>query len=263
MSQLYLRRGILTVGERRFDVRLNFSVEKNSTSSSNKCTVTAYNLSENSRSFIEKKEGMLRLEAGYGNDTAIIFLGDIDKVIAKRQGPDILTIIESGDGEKRLADAHIELSLKAGATDEQIINAVINVLELERGTIKGIARMEYLNGFSFSGKAQELLDKITKKQKLEWSVQDGSLQIIPQSTDTGDTAVSLNSNTGLLDVPNKTDEGFVIKSLLNPKLVPGRQVKLESILLTGQAIFKVDKVTHVGDTQEGDFFTEVEGKEYV
>lgn len=263
MSQLYLRSGKLFVGDRQFNVRLSFSVVKTSTSSSNKCTVTAYNLSEDSRSFIEKKEGTLRLEAGYAGATSIIFVGDIDKVIDKRQGPDILTIIESGDGERRLADAHVELSLKAGATDEQIINSVVNVLSVERGTVKGIQRKEYLNGFSYSGKAQELLDKITKKQSLEWSIQDGSLQIIPQNADTGETAVLLNSTTGLIDVPNKTDEGFVIKSLLNPELAPGRQVQLESILLTGPAVFKVDKVTHVGDTKESDFYSEVEGKEYV
>lgn len=263
MALLYLRKATLTIGSRKFEgIRLNFTVEKTSTSSSNKAVVTAYNLNNDSKAFIEKKEGLMRLEAGYADNLSILFLGDVAKVMTKRSGADILTIIESGDGEARLANAHVEIGLKGGATDQQIVDQIINALAVEKGIIKGIQRQEYLNGFSFSGKANEVLDNITKKQGLEWSIQNGALQIMPKADNTGETAVLLSSQTGLLDVPNKTEDGFIAKSLLNPLLMPGRQVKIKSELLTGISVFKIEKARHVGDTQEGEWMSEVEGAEH-
>jgi len=260
MALLYLRQAMLTVGARKFEgFRLAFSVEKTSDSSSNKASVTIYNLNNDSKAFVEKREGLMRLEAGYEGNLSILFLGDIAKIMTKRSGADIVTVIESGDGELRLANAHIEIGFKGGATDRQIIDKVISALAVGRGIIKGIQSREYLNGFSYSGRASELLGNITKKQNLEWSIQNGSLQIIPKTDNTGETAVLLNAQTGLLDVPNKTEEGFIAKSLLNPLLMPGRQVKIESELLTGISIFKIEKARHVGDTREGDWITEVEG----
>lgn len=263
MSLLFLRKAALTVGSRKFEgIRLNFSIEKTSASSSNKASVTAYNLNNDSKAFVEKKEGLMRLEAGYQDNISILFLGDIAKVMTKRSGADITTVIESGDGESRLANAHVEIGLKSGATDQQIIDQVIKALAVKRGIVKGIQRKEYLNGFSFSGKASEVLDDITRKQELEWSIQNGALQIIPKADNTGEMAVLLNAQTGLLDVPNKTEDGFIAKSLLNPLLMPGRQVKIESELLTGISVFKIEKARHVGDTQEGEWMSEVEGAGY-
>lgn len=263
MALLYLRRATLAIGSRKFDgIRLSFTVEKTSESSANKATVTAYNLNNASKAFIEKKDGLMRLEAGYQDNLSILFLGDIAKVMTKRSGADITTIIESGDGEVRLAAAHVEIGLKGGATDQQVVDQIVSALAVKKGIIKGIQRQEYLTGFSFSGPARELLDSIARKQGLEWSIQNGALQIIPKTDNVGESAVLLNAQTGLLDVPNKTAEGFSAKSLLNPLLVPGRQVKIESELLTGVSIFKVEKVNHVGDTKEGEWTTNVEGAGY-
>jgi hypothetical protein len=258
--RLYLRNARVRVEDKRFTVRTAFSVKKKEDGKSNKATITLYNLSEDSRGFIEKSGKEVILEAGYGDRLSIIFTGDIKKVTTTRNGSDVLTTIESGDGETQITDAHIELSLASGATDAQIINAAITALGLPTGVIKGLPNTANQNGFAFSGRVSDLLDTMATKHDLIWSVQTGALQIMPNDENTGETAVLLSSNTGLIGLANKKDDGLEIVSLLNTELRPGRLIELESKLLTGPNIYKATTVEHKGDTQEGEFSSKVEGK---
>ena len=258
--ELYLRGATLTVGEKKIITRLSFTVEKTIVGKvANKCKVAAYNLSANTKAYIEKYSGLMRLEAGYQDKLSILFLGDIKKVEHKRESADILTTIESGDGEKKITSAHVELSLAPGASVSQVVNAAVKAMGLAAGVIKGVPNTKYSNGFAYSGNVRDLLNLMAAKSDLDWSVQNNTLQIFPKDQDTGETAVLLNERTGLIGVPNKTEEGFKAKSLLNPEIMPGRMVKIEAKSLTGQSQFKVDTVKHTGDTQEGEWYTELEG----
>jgi hypothetical protein len=262
MGRLYLRDAAATVGGRRFTTRIAFNVEKTgSGGSSNKAKIDIYNLSQDSKGFVEQKNIKVRLEAGYNGELTTLFFGDVKRVNHARSGPDILTTIESGDGEENLVNAHIELSLAEGAKLSQIVDKAVSAIGLAKGVIKGIPIISYTNGFTFSGPVRDLLELVARRGNLKWSVQDGALDIFPDASDTGEAAVLLNENTGLLGLPNKTEDGFELTSLLNPLLSPGRKVIVESTTLTGRKTYKVDKATHVGDTREGDWITKVEGKE--
>lgn len=261
MGRLYLRRAAVNVGDRRFTTRIVFNVEKTSVGgNSNKAKVDIYNLSQDSKGYVELEGLGLRLEAGYGDETSTLFFGDTKRITHSRNGPDIITTIESGDGEKRLVDAVIEVSLSPGAKLSQILNKAVSTLGLARGVIKDIPIISYTNGFSFSGPVRELLDMLGRRGGLKWSVQNGALNVFPEGSDTGEAAVLLNENTGLLGLPNKTKEGFELTSLLNPLLSPGRLVIVESETLTGKNTYTVEKATHSGDTLEGDWITKIEGK---
>lgn len=262
MGKLYLRSAAATVGGRRFNTRIAFNVEKTSEGgSANKAKVDIYNLSQDSKGFIEQPDIQVRLEAGYANELTTLFLGDVKRVTHVRNGPDIISTVESGDGESNLVNAHVEISLAPGAKLSQIVDKAIAALGLARGSIKDIPILTYTNGFTFSGPARDLLDIVKQRGNLKWSVQGGALDIFPEGSDTGEAAVLLNENTGLLNLPNKTEDGFELTSLLNPLLSPGRLVIVESETLTGRKTYKIDKATHVGDSLEGDWITKVEGKE--
>lgn len=260
MSKLYLRNAQLSVEEKQFNTRFSFNIVKTTSGNPNKGKVSAYNLSEDSRSYIEKSTGLMRFAAGYQNNLSLLFIGNIKKVTHTRSGPDIITTLECGDGEKQITESTIELSLGPGAKVNQIITAAQNALGVSVGVIKGLPDTSFQNGFSFSGTVSELLDKMSKKAGLVWSIQNNALQIFPENENTGETAVLLNDETGLIGVPNKTDKGFTCRSLLNPELIPGRLVQIESKLLAIKGTFRVEKADHVGDTQEGDWITDVEGK---
>lgn len=274
----YLRAARLNISGKVFNTRIAFEIhkgEQDSTKSgaqSNKSTVSIFNLSEDSRGMIEREaagyglqdvRGLFNpmiLEAGYQNSFSTIFIGDIVKAEIKRNGPDIETLIEAGDGEYRLMNAHLEISLGADSevTDSQIIDEVIKSLALGRGSISGLPTTTRNNGFSYSGPAVDLLNQIANKNNLIWSVQNGAVQIRKAGESTNQPTIFLSEKTGLIGIPNKTSNRFKLECLLNPELEPGRLVWVESTALKG-VIIEVKGVEHVGDTHGDKWMTTIWG----
>jgi len=260
---------------RRFFNRVNFSIEKTSTPDPNKSKISIYNISQESRNFLEQSDLLLFLKAGFQDEISNIFIGDILRREASRSGPDVIYTLECGDSEGIISRAHVDIGLGPGATNVQLFNLAAEKLGLTLGIKKGIVTRVFKNGFSFSGLASDLLTQQTVNIGLEWSVQDGELRIMPKDEDDGEEAVVISPETGLIGFPTKTPDGVKFTSLLNPKLRPGRAVKIESKQFFGQtgpnanliastsliesgSIVKVRKATFTGDTREGQWVTEVE-----
>lgn len=260
---------------RKFLNRLNFSIEKTSTPNPNKSKINIYNISQESRNFLEQKDMIVFLKAGYGSELSNIFIGDILRREVNRSGADLLYTLECGDAEKIILSAHVDIGLGPGATNIQLFDIAAAKLGLSLGIKKGIVERVFVNGFTFSGLAADLLTEQTKNIGLDWSVQDGELRIMPRGEDDGEEAVVISKDSGLIGFPTKTPDGVKFKSLLNPKLRPGRAVKLETRQFQGQTgpntniiastsllksgeIVKVRKATFQGDTREGSWTTDVE-----
>ena len=270
MARLFKRGALVAISDRQFSVRISFQVEKGSTKEANKGQVSLYNLSDDSRGFVERSAKTktvpgqnLRLIAGYDDQLALLFSGNISRVANSRSGPDLVTTIECGDGEVALQNSYIILSYKEGVSEATIIRAAIEALKalgLREGSIETFAAREYKSGFAYSGSAGKLLERLAKNQGMEFSIQDGLIQIIKIDSSTKESAIDLNENTGLVGFPTKTNEGFQAKSLLNPAIRPGRKAVLTSTQTSLNGTYLIRKVVHQGDTLEGDFSTSMEGK---
>jgi len=289
-SSLFIREAELIIGQKietsnaaiepldalSFKTRLKFKVEKTDGSEPNKASINIYNLSLESRNFIERKNSVVFLKAGYQNAIGLIFFGDIAEngVKQKREGPDIITTIEAGDAEAILSEAHLELSLARGATTLQIIEAAARELNLSVGVKKDIISKTYSAGFSFSGSVKKLMDEVTRFSKVVWSIQDGELIIMNEKSNDGKEAVLLSKDSGLIGIPTKLKDAYEFTSLLNYSIRPKRLVKIE----TSQSLdndkqgvnnskpfsdfVTVTKAIYEGDTHEGTWQVKCEGQIY-
>lgn len=261
---------------RSFKNRLVFNVESTSVAASNKAKIDIYNISQESRNFLEQKDLIVILKAGYQDNTSTIFFGDVIRREVNRNGPDIPVTLECGDAENILGTAHIEIGFGPGITNVQIIEQAAAKLLLSSGIQKGVKTVQYQNGFTFSGLVTDLLKQLTEEVGVEHLIRNGELVILPILETDDQEAVLITQNTGLIGFPTKTIDGLQFTSLLNPELMPGRAVKVESKQFQGEFgvraeivasaslvasgdVLKARKVTHNGDTADGPWFTEVEG----
>lgn len=288
-NRLFLRDAELIVGTktssantvpgdaRMIKNRVKFTVDKQSEGNANKATLSIYNLSQDTRNFLEKSDNFAIMRAGYKDAISTIFTGDIIKGKHERNGPDIVTNLECGDGELALRDAMVSIGLGPGAKNTQIINsaiAAITSLAVARGFVDQIEEVTYNQGFTYSGPAKQLLKEQLKQVGMEFHIQDGELNILfPNKTDQ-QIAVEVTPDTGLVGFPTKTPEGVDFTSLLNPSIRPGRAVKIESkqfqgafgsqsgvasnSLIHSGSIVVVKRVVHDGDTDEGTWLSKVE-----
>jgi hypothetical protein len=261
------------VTKRIFKGRIQFNVDLSTESKSNKAEISLYNISEETRSFLEDDNILVRLKAGYQDNIGEIFFGDIieNGVKTDRNDADIITKLECGDAEKIINRVHIDIGLGPGATNEQLFLLASKQLQLTLGVKKGIKKVTYFNGFTFSGTVKTLLDQLTKQIDLEWNVQAGVLRILPRNETDGQDAVLVTKETGLIGFPTKTKKRVEFRSLLNNKIAIGGAVKLISQQITGLTtaksqsvinagvVLKVEKATFEGDSSEGAWEVRVEG----
>jgi hypothetical protein len=249
--------GILVEG-----LRIAFEVKKDGSSKENTAQVQIFNLNEAHRGFLEKTDSSgksplkIVLSAGYSGIAKQIFYGDVTRVSNQKQGSDWVSNITAADGHKKTQTVKVTQSFKENVTLTQAINYLVDQLGFPKRHIKNIPSDKFLNGLSFLGYARDELDKLCRKNNLQWFIQDGEITVMPQTTTTDEANVVLSSETGLIGSPEKTEKGVNAKCLLNADVRIGKKVLLQAITIKG--LYKVNSLNHKGNNKDGEFITQME-----
>lgn len=276
MTELWDRDYMVTVDTieiTKLDVA--FSVTKTLKKEPNTCDLTIYNLNPDHRSQLAQvKTPWVKIEAGYKGDgtgsgnKALIFHGQLRGVHSYREGPDWITELHSGDGEKALKNARINKSYSKGTRVGTIIDDLVEAMGIGKGNsqVKSwLAKWtsggsEILNGLVLSGSCREELTGILKSMGMEWSVQDGELQILDTGKPLEGVAVVLSPSTGLVGSPTLGSEGIIsITSLMNGAIVPGSTISLDSSEMP-KGFYRAERCDYVGETAGQDWYVNIEAK---
>lgn len=270
------KRGDATGREFR-GLRFAFNVTKTSEANPNVGTVTLFNVSEDNRAALEEPNSQVIVKAGYAgfgvnpvetsevlgpNLAEIIYVGDVrlNGIRTERRGPDIVTTLECSTGLNAMSGAKLNKSFAPGTTALQVIQELASSMGLNIAQIQTTGSDVYLGGLTMSGASKTLLTGILQKLGVQWSIQDDELHIVDKQLATAEPVVLLTQETGLIGVPTKrTNGGYIFKSLLNPKIRPGRTLVVQSGAISGT--FRPRKVDHQGDLDGGPWDTTIEAVE--
>jgi hypothetical protein len=268
--EMFGRRAVLRMGTVEVDgLRVTFRIARDKKPEPNQGEISVWNLSRETRAKLADQKVPIEFQAGYGKDISQVFFGDIpaDGISTVRDGPDWVTTFRAGDGGKAYRTARIQEAFGKGTKLADVLKKAAKQMgvglgnalsKLADGDLSG-AVTEMFGGVVLSGPVPRELDRLLRSYGYEWSIQDGQLQVIEQDGHTDDEAVLLRPDTGLIGSPEPGKDGFTkVRSLLQPQILPGRRVKLETSNLDG--FFVVAKVTHTGDTHGPDWYSECEGK---
>jgi hypothetical protein len=238
------------------DLAIEFSVEKNGSSTPNAVKLTIYNLGPDSRTFVEKRKQRLVIVAGYESGVRTICNAEVDRAEHRREGSEWVTTIEAADGLTAYGNVVHDI-LGPKSTDKDAVAAIAKGLGIDLGDLKGIDdKKPYGHGRALSGPAKNELDYICRRRKLRWSIQDGALLIYPIGGTTDAQAIVLSPATGLIGSPERTEAGYKLRSLLQGQITPGRRIKVDSEGVEG--FFVAEKVTHTGQSHGNDWYTDIE-----
>jgi hypothetical protein len=263
------------------DMRFRFKVKKTLGKEPNTCEIEVTNLSEQSRAELQGKVLRVTLAAGYAATLGTIFVGDSRDIDSAPDGPDWTTTIQLGDGERGYRHGRTSNSFKAGTLVDRVLRKIADDMQLDSttvGSVEALRGRQYVAGYVAHGRAARELDRVLRGYGLEWSIQDGKLQILEPEKATVESVVELDADSGLIGSPTLNTPGsstslspftgrvtsskgkptLKARSLLQPEIRPGRRVRIDSV--TGiRGLFKVTEVTHSGDTSGSDWFSDFEG----
>lgn len=251
----------------------SFKVTKNLKAEPNKVEVSVWNLARATRKLLETPKSLtVKIEAGYGSVSQgtlslhTLYLGTLRSAQTERDGADIKTSIASGDNEGAFGFGRSMVTVPSKATPAAILNfaaqglqaAGVGLGNLQQapatGTFGGVSRVLH-------GNAAKNFDDVCRMNALEWSIQDGNLQVLPIGSSLATTAVSLSSDTGLIGVPSVDTKGILkCKAEIQPGLMPGCLVVMAAEFIQGA--YRIEEVTFSGETWGDAWEAEITGRKW-
>jgi hypothetical protein len=217
LSQLHIKFQI-----RQFDLQTN-----------NTCQIRVYNVSDNTAQLVQKEFSRVILQGGYeGSDIGTIFDGTLVQVRRGRESPvDTYLDISGSDGDLAGNFSIISTALAAGSSFSDRVSALTSALSsngVTSGYVAPLPSGTLPRGKTMFGMARDHLRDLAFATDTKWSIQNGQLQIIPLEGYLPDEAVVLTSATGMIGLPEQTQDGIKVRCLLNPKIKIGAQVQIDN-----------------------------------
>jgi hypothetical protein len=255
------------------DIRIEFNIDKDTSSSPNSAEITIFNLSESHRNSVGKEFDAITLEAGYippegDGNVGVIFKGAVRDVEHRREGPNILTIISCGDGSKALRRATISKSFPKGTPVKDVVDELAKQIEKEgvsRGEWKfpdDVESKKFKRPYAVCGSCVRELDTIGRGNGFYWNVQNETMEIVPGDGFIGDV-VLISPETGMIGTPAITDNGVRVSALLNPGIRPNRRVQLKSETLEmngDDGMYRVTSASYSGNNMDGEMKVDIAGE---
>ena len=227
--------------------RVAFKVTKTAAEQPNQAQITIFNLSdETSRRIISGTLTRIVLSAGYEENCAIIFDGNIISATHVRDGADFVTTIDAGDGDQAYNFATVSQTLAAGATKLDVAQAAAAIDSETR----------YPRGRVLFCSSRDAAREAAKASDCQWSIQDGQIVYCKTTKALPDrTAFVLNTGSGMIGSPVIDKDGVQAVCCLNPRLRIYDPLQIESRYVKGT--YKILLVEHTGDTHTNTWDTTV------
>jgi hypothetical protein len=236
---------IVSTGTQGLDLsqfRFTFRTTNSDAQTPNTLYVRVYNLSAQTVAKIGTEFGAVTLQAGYeGGNFGIIFQGSIKQTATGRErNVDRYVDIWAADGDEWANFSVISQSIVAGQTPQQVIAAItgaassngtppIKFADDTNGLIAGSAvgtAQALSRGKVLFGMSRDYARDWANKYGFRWSIQNGQFVLVPITGYRPGEAVVLSSTTGLVGVPEATQDGVRARALLNPLIRIGCLVQI-------------------------------------
>ena len=212
--------------------RITFRVQQSDFETPNNAEITIYNLAQNTAQQIRNEFTSVALQAGYQTGNfGIIFNGTIKQAkIGRENATDTTLKIIAAESDLAYNFGVVNTNVPAGTS----MTAQAQIIAKAAGLQADASQINFAVGYNQAnirgkvlyGMARTYLRNLARSGLSRWSIQKGAVKITPLSGYSDTQAVVINSQTGMIGLPEQTQDGISVVCLLNPKIVPGTQVQI-------------------------------------
>jgi len=292
----YLRKASLIVGGDKgkaidlSTLRFRFAIRRGDLQTPNSADIRVYNVSDSTadriRQILPQPEfTRVVIRGGYDGNFGILFDGEIKQVRRGRESStDTYIDITAADGDSAYNFSMTSLSLAAGSTPKDHVAAVLQGMAehaVTKGYIPDLPGNPLPRGKVMYGMSRDEMRKIARNTQTAWSIQDGKLNMIPETAYIPGDVPVITSATGMIGLPEQTQNGIRVRTLLNPNLKIGQAVQLDnksiqgyrfglginqqpgnlmaeqSIKTNADGLYYVMIADHVGDTRGTEWYSDL------
>ena len=229
-------------------MRISFEVDKSTMGGLNKARIQLYNIEERKRLALAKdaeqqKMIPIRLSCGYQDRQELIFKGTIFTGGTERQGPDLVTTIESQDGGFDFSNSFTSRTVEGG---RRAVDSALQDMP-NTGAGKITERPVLTRPKVLVGNSVQLINEMVGPDET-WYIENEQLYIIKDNEVTSRFIPVVSAATGLISTPTRESKLVTFQTLINPTVKIGVRVQLESTTAPFMnGIYKIETITYSGD----------------
>lgn len=224
------------------ELHFTFQVYANDTETPNTAFIRVFNTSDSTSMQALKEYDTVILQTGYQNgNLGTIFSGVVKQYKRGRsQNVDSYLDIAASDGDPNYNFGVVNTTFPSGTSPSQQLNTYANALGLpvDPNAASFLTGGVILNprGKPAFGLARVYMRDLVETHNCRWSIQKGVLTVIPITGYLPGDVVQINSSTGMISVPEATDDGIHITTLLNSSIQIGQRVQINNRDITQTTI---------------------------
>ena len=240
MGQNYLRScsvaldgGTTITGGGDTDLRIAFKVFQSTIQSPSAAEIRIYNPSLATAKQFQGKQGKkVTLTAGYQDNAGPIYIGEIKQSFIRKEDPVTTVLIlfcATADGAYN--QGRVDTTVASGHTPQDRVDAAVKAMApfgVSLGLVNvDLSQPKYPRGIPLVGMARDVLRGVALSAGALWSIQDGDkVHIVKNGNSVPGPAFVMNSQTGMISMPEQTEDGIIVRSLINPGLKVNSQVQI-------------------------------------
>ena len=246
------------------ELDIEFTVPFDDDTEANEAEIIVYNLSKTTIQAL-KYNNPITVEAGYKNDTGVIFSGFISQIKTKIEGMDKITTIKAIDDTDLQERDLVDISYKAGMTASYILKDLLGRLKLPIAVFSPRRDWTYKDEVTVDGGLMDNIRKYAEVCGISAYINKG--KIYARHISEGDNInFTVCADTGLIESPEEFEEevtaedykdivkGYNFKMILQHRITTAAIISLTSQNVSGQ--YRVRSGKHVFNESES--ITEVE-----
>lgn len=273
--------------------QFTFKTAQQDVESPNSCSIRVFNLSDATVQAITKFEySRVVLQAGYDGGFGVIFDGTIKQFrIGRVSATTTYLDLLAADGDIAYNYATMSKTFAAGWTQADVIKDAAAASKPFGATLGHFNEKDGLGGVVPNprgkvafGMARAFLRTATQHIGSTWNISNGQINVVPLEGYLPGEAVELSAATGLIGLPEQTNEGVRVRCLLNPRIVVGGLVHINNksvnqitqqnpagapipynqyaavqllAKVTSDGIYRVYVAEHDGDTRGPQWYTDL------
>jgi hypothetical protein len=215
------------------NLHFRFETSQVDDQSPNACSIRVWNLAESTvKRMVDRFDGVV-VQAGYNDGPfGTVFAGAVKQFrFGRDNNVDHYVDILASDGDVGYNFGVIASTLAAGTSTRDAINAAVKAMGLppvRKAPVQFGAGQTYIRAKVAFGMGRNVLRDTARSLDASWSITNGEVQFTPLTGYQPGEAVVLNSKTGLIGIPELTNDGVRCRCLMNPKIRVGGLIKINN-----------------------------------
>jgi hypothetical protein len=236
---------------------MTFNVQRSILATANTASLSIYNLGELTRRKIFHDlydtttfRGVI-LKAGYGNNIAEIFNGNMRQAWSTRQGTEWVTQIDGFDGGWDIINGFMSESLPVGWDVQTVVRKIINKSfhHVTAGSLSLFTDVSQ-RGIILHGNSWDIIKKLNPDGFTFIDMGKAHCLKLGEYIPYTGQIYKITASQGLLDTPRRQQSNLMLRMLFEPRIKVGTIVEVESLETVNNGQYQVVGVTHQGTISE-------------